>query len=331
MKDINLQAYDPYWTDFLAYYAKASLLEQRNHYRLVLPSGVGDPLMDNVTIYDTVHRRYTGFSNVLRDLHWLRAEEFATDQWDLRTWLFIYGIHRMTGSGASFYPPWAGDDRHGYKNTIIFELARCDGIEAMLDRLFELDQSKVPMFTCLGNQAPPFPKLPADSSCRLMGTDYFCRWWPQLVDDLIGWLNSAACAAIEPATDWILEWNVQRGAKRFKFAMTAFVMDIADWWPTLVDPASRCHYGANGLVAMNAIFSTHNRSKSLSFYHACMNVLCEELHGNPMDIEDALCDAVRYWSGFVPKVGYDHLTPEQRQSASLVDVARFKEFLTCTS
>lgn len=327
MKNEPLQAFDPYFTDFLDYFRKAGLLEQRNHFGLELPDGVGDPLMDNVTIYDTVHRRYAGFSNVLRDLHWGLTWEDYTKGWDLRTWLFIYGVHRMTGSGASFFPKWEEANRHGYKNTVIFELTKCRTIDAMVEWL-RANEGTRPIFTTLGNQCPPFPK-PVEPY-KTAGIYFFCEIWPSMVTDITSWLTLPPEGVlpyhIEELTNHVLWLCGEYGCKRFKFTLTAFVMDLADWWPSLVDPASRCHYGENGLTAMNAIFSTHNRRRSLGFYHACMDALCAELNANPMDVEDALCDAVRYWSNFVPRHGYDHLTAEDVQRTSLVDTQTFLEF-----
>lgn len=313
-----------YLNDFLAYYARAKILEDRNH-RGGKRKTCGDPLQDNVTIYDTVHRRCAGFSNVLRDLH---ADKKI--RWDLKTWLFVYGIHRMTGSGASFFPKSEGERRHGYCNVIAPSFAGAESIGEMVDMVKQRVADKLPMFTSHGNQPPPFPKPQDDYSTG--GVYFFCEVWPSFVEMIAEELELKNGASIVEFTDWMIELNRTNGFKAFKFAYTAFVMDIADWHPEFMDPRSQCHYGANCLVAMNAMFSDHNRTKGKSFYHEAMEQLipaCSKILGEeacPMDVEDACCDAVRYWSRFVPRHGYAHLTPEQTATLSKIPHAEFEAF-----
>lgn len=334
-----------YLEDFLRYYARAKVLEDRNH-RGGKRKTCGDPLQDHVSIYDTVQRRFAGFSNVLRDLHggsgrrddadgqWGREnpERLAnTKKWSLETWLYVYGIHRMTGSGASFFPKSEGPRRHGYCNVVVPELADCVNIRGMVQVIRDRAKAKIPMFSSFGNQPPPFPKPEDDYATG--GVYFFCEVWPQFVEMVHEELQRlTGITTISMFTDWMLELNRCNQLKAFKFAYTAFVMDIADWHPQLMPPSSQCYYGANCLVAMNAMFSENNRTKGGKFYHECMEALipeCSKILGveaQPMDVEDCACDAVRYWSRFVPRHGYAHLEPHQRESTSVVPVEEFLAF-----
>lgn len=315
-----------YFNDFLAYYKRAAALEAQNH-RGAPKRKTGDALQDHVSIYDTVHRRYAGFSNVLRDLK-EPGRYNATARWKLREWLFVYGVHRMTGSGASFFPKSEGERRHGYCNVIAPSLGSCKSIDDMAALIKGWNQ---PMFTSHGNQPPPFPK-PIDGYDQ-GGRYFFCEVWPSFVDIVASELEENPRAqSIADFTDWMLSLNVVNGFKRFKFTYTAFVMDIADWHPKLMDPLSQCHYGANCITAFNAMFSGDNRTKGKNFYHACMAELvphCSKILGEPaapMDIEDVACDAVRYWSRFVPRHGYADLTTQQRETKSAITMSEFEEF-----
>ena len=109
-----------YYSDFLAYYQKAKLVQEYSNLGGNPYIGsCGDDLIENVTIYDTVERQHAGFQNMLQDL-WFgskapkyykwqadhqRRNESYDDQhkfWTRREWLWIFMFHRITGSGASF-------------------------------------------------------------------------------------------------------------------------------------------------------------------------------------------------------------------------------------
>lgn len=310
-----------YFDDFLAYYKRAKILEDRNH-RAGKKKTCGDPLQDNVTIYDTVHRRYAGFSNVLRDLH-----AAPNKKWKLPEWLFVYGIHRMTGSGASFFPKSEGPRRHGYCNVIAPHLATLNTIPQMVEFIRDYEP---PMFTSYGNQPPPFPS--PEEPYRTGGRYYFCEIWPELVMTIVDGLDGSDGPSVASMCDWIFSLHKERGLKQFKFTHTAFVMDIADWHPKLIRPNTQCYYGANCLLAMNAMFSDNNRPKGKQFYHGAMDQLveaCSKILGEeaaPMDVEDCACDAVRYWNRFVPKFGYEHLTDGMRHTLSNISLKQFHDF-----
>ena len=321
-----------YLSDFVDYYRKAAALQRRNHYA-GKALHCGDPLMDHVTIYDTVLRRHAGFSNILEDLHGRVKPTREQKQWGLKEWLYVYGVHRMTGSGASFYPPTAGDKRHGYMNSICPYLIKCATRRQMIDAIEAWDR---PMFTSKGNQPPPFPK--PQGGFTTGGKFYLCTIWPSAVDEIIYQLSTARPKpTIRQATQLITDWNVGQGYKRFTFTMTAFTMDIAEYHPSLISPESQCNYGANALLALDAMFDTTPRRHRPGWYDEVMELLREHLTdtgvswkstgARPMDVEDVLCDVVRYWLQFVPKVGYEHLTAAQRENRSSISKQRFEEFI----
>lgn len=331
---ITITPNDHWIDDFLGYYQRAALLQEMNHGGRRRAS-VGDELQDTVTIYDTVKRRYAGFSNVLRDL-WSEGTEHYKDcsGFELADWLYVYGVHRMTGSGASFFPPSAGDRRHGYCNSCIFEITS-GGVVLMSEKLRARLQRKEATFTSYGNQPPPFPKPPEGFVTG--GQYYLCEIWPKAVEEIAGWVEQGdpdtGRWGVAELTEKILSWNVEHGFKRFKFTLAALAMDLADWHPQHVDPRSECHYGANAVCAMNFLFSDSNRSKGKRFYDDAMRYLLEAIELNklhsypcPMDVEDALCDAVRYWSAFIPQHGYEDAQKTGLKSSSAVPLEDFLSF-----
>ena len=70
----------PYFADFLLYYEKAKKLQNDcNLGGKPFVGHVGDDLMEQITIYDTVERQHAGFQNMLQDL-WFgtKAPKYST-------------------------------------------------------------------------------------------------------------------------------------------------------------------------------------------------------------------------------------------------------------
>jgi len=308
-----------YFDDFLLYYKKAEILEKRNFSILPPDTKCDDPLMDHITIYDTIHRKYAGFSNMLQQVWYgssnpkvhQRVPEFdeLKHKWDRTTWLYVFLVHRLTGSGASF------QHDHGFRNTILPTLARqCSEIDCMTE---VIRKWSVPMYTSIGNQIPAFPK-PKDGYAN-GGKYYLCELTPHMARDLMQWFDSnGGTKGIREVVDWCLDWNTEHGCKRFKFVMTAFVMDIAEYMPDLVDPRSHANYGKNAMESLDLMYSPEaGESRNAAFYDKAMDHLCQTVGGMPYDVEDVLCDSIRYWENYIPK-GYSHLTLDQIQTRTTI-------------
>jgi hypothetical protein len=297
-----------YFKDFLAYYAKAYELQVSN--LVGSRVSVNDPLMDNVTIYDTVNRRYAGFSNMLEDLWYAdKAPKGPKPQyknlqmdWSEIVWFYVFLVHRITGSGASFQKD------HGYRNSILPELAKFDTRRLMMRHILAYDK---PMFTSIGNQIPPFNK-PSLPYYKTGGKEYLCEIAPQVVDKLLGILtNKNKPITIQKGVDLVCKIQKSLGWKQFHFVLTAFIMDLAEYFPKYVDPKSHCYYGKNAKECMDLLFTEKRQ------YDQKMELLCGELEARPYDLEDVCCDYIRYVENYVPR-GYEHLTLEQVTNRSLI-------------
>lgn len=291
--------------DFMSYYHRAKILQDRNTGLLPPSTLCNDPLQDNVTIYNCVNRRYAGFSNVLEDLTYgdesPAQRRYKKYVFPLREWLYLYLFHRMTGSGASF-----GPKDHGYRNSIADKVAEQGTLEKMVDYIKAFEGV---MFTSLGNQIPPFPK-PSGSGYKTGGKLYLCEYAPRLVDDVLEWFQNWQLRGIKEAVDFCLNWHVKNGLKRYHFVLTAFVMDIAEYQPQLVDPDSHCYYGSNCIRGFDLMYVNDEKIKKQFWYEQCMQDLVDLTGNQPYSLEDVVCDAVRYWGNYVPK-GYEHLQPHQ--------------------
>ncbi len=324
-----------FFKDFVNYYEKASHLQQRNIGKY-MGMAINDPLMESISIYDTVNRKYAGFSKVLEDIHGTRTRKDLVKLKDYTQMLsslefhYLHLLHRFTGSGASFQPTYLQDGtrnpkEHGYHNSIIERCANVmvmDGIEGARDVIV---RNTAPMVTSAGNQ-PPSLKNPDPSKYRLaqqyyfdqIAEDFVSRYLIELVNEEY---RTNKPMGIKQAVDFCLAWHKERGFKQWHFVLTAFVMDTAEYYPELVDPTSHCYYGANCIRGFDLMFLKEQSDprKKDQWYESCMSELCKVVQGRPYDVEDVVCDVIRYWVEHIPK-GYDHLTPEQRKNNSTLKV-----------
>lgn len=321
-----------FFNDFVDYYRKAKILQERNlgiHNELT-----GDPLMDSVTIYDTVNRRHAGFSKVLEDIHGVRVRKDLvrlpdySQRLDSLQFHFLHLFHRFTGSGASFQPTFLQDGsrnprEHGYHNNLVGKLARVIADSDVEEARKVIVENVNPMVTSVGNQ-PPSLKNPDPERYRLAQQYYFNEVAEAFVYDYVVFLANSEYEnnkpkGIKEAVDFACAWHKARNFKQWHFVLTAFVMDTAEYYPELVAPDSHCYYGSNCVRAFDLIFDKEKsdpKSKD-EYQELCMTELCKAVNGLPYDVEDVCCDYIRYIKEYVPK-GYEHLTEAQRQNKSIL-------------
>ncbi len=321
-----------FFNDFLVYYKKAECLEYANLGKLSPGFKVNDPIMDNVTIYDTIHRRQAGFSKVLEDIHGKRQRKDLVRLNDYTTMLstsefhYLHLLHRFAGSGASFQPRLLPDGslnpkEHGYCNSIVERVAEVMVMDGIEGARFTIVNNKNPMVTSTGNQ-PPSLKNPEPNKYRLAQQYYFDQIAETFVQQYLNYLlnnehENNKPTGIKDAVDFCLAWHKERGFKQWHFVLTAFVMDTAEYYPELVDPTSHCYYGSNCVKAFDLMFTKEKSDpkNKAQFQELCMTELCKAVKGRPYDVEDVCCDYIRYINEYIPK-GYDHLTEFQRLNNS---------------
>ena len=321
-----------YYLDFLRYYSKAKRVQafcNLGGYPYI--GSCGDDLIENVRIYDTVERQHAGFQNMLQDLwHGSRAPKYYklcehkkkrndsyNEQhkfWSRREWLWIFMFHRITGSGASF------EADHGYRNTVVPELANLRTCKEMAEWVKNNDG--IPMFTSIGNQIPMFPSKHLWESLNKSGFEYKTpgKLWisecmTELVDDTWGFIDNIRSSDerkvnIRELVDFMCEWNRARGMKRFHFQFTATAADLADYYPDLVDQMSHMYYGKNAKESMDMFAEKLGRYKKDLYYDYVMEAAVRDTGGAPRDLEDVMCDYIRYVENYIPdskQKTYEHL------------------------
>lgn len=297
----------PYFVEALAYWDRAYRLQEMNLGRLKR-GPVGDALQEAVPIYDTVRRRYAGFSNVLEQLRYgaeapkyqrnaERGIAYPRFEGSEADWLYLCLVHRVTGSGASF------EHDHGWRNTIVPQLA------AEPRRRWEtlLFKHPGPCFTSIGNQIPPFS--PKTTEARTAGQEYLAVIGPKLVQATLACLrHQPRPRGIKSAVDEVLRIQRHLGCKQFKFVLTAWVMDLAEYLPHLVDPNSDCYHGKNAQEALAVCFEPTALTKQ-DFYDRATRLFADLTGTWPMDVEDAApgCDLIRWLENYVPRNGFQHV------------------------
>ena len=324
-----------YFSDFLDYYKKAEKQQELCNLGTVphAQSGVGDSLMENVELYDVVERKYAGFSQIVNDIFYGWTPDhpyyekmeggYATDQrrwvasrWtgkqlDEEDWIYLFLLHRVTGSAINY-----AKIPSGYHNSLLFHLHHCDNIEEMTEVVRVHDQ---PFYTSVGYQFPAFPK-PAEGYKR--GGDYYlCEFAPDLASQFTNWVRTGKPKKFREMGDWLFDWNVKHGLRKYKFQYAAFIADIADWFPEYVDRESLFYYGSNAVECISYLAKPKTKMKKEDFLDEVMMEIYRETGSVPYNAEDVCCDYIRYVENYIkPGDSYGHLDRDVIwNSSSIID------------
>jgi len=311
-----------YFEDFLEYYKKAEKQQELCNLGTVphAQSGVGDSLMENVELYDVVERKYAGFSQIVNDIFygWTDSHPycekmeagFVTDQrrevatnWtnkelEEEDWFYLLLLHRVTGSAINY-----AKIPSGYHNTLLFHLHECDNIEEMTE---VVKTHNKPFYTSVGYQFPAFPKPP--EGYKRGGDYYLCDFAPCIAREFCNWVRTGKPKKFREMGDWLFDWNVRQGLRKYKFQYAAFIADIADWFPEYVDRESPFYYGTNAIECISYLAKPKTKMPKEAFLDEVMFEIYRETGSLPYNAEDVCCDYIRYVENYIkPGSHYDHL------------------------
>ena len=323
------------------YYPKAGWLQDNVNWGPLDYEGpeankiINDPLLQKIDIYDCKTRNAAGFSNVLQDLRfgsktpkwrWQKEDRRKISasnddiSWSIETWLYVFLCHRITGSGASF------ENDHGYRNNIIQHWSKHRDIKDMAEDLVETKASGKAMFTSIGNQ-PPAPKK------GVSNVDFMTKELPTVINKFTDFLLLKRRGHKE-IVDHLNEHNKKAGHRKFNFQYAAFSMDCSDYFPENADVDSHTYLGNNAVRCMKKLSKGW---KDDDF----MDLLREKTGGKPKDLEDVMCDFVRFGQNYVPRGNgtFDHIPStlanasgwesgwEQRQGTPPIKGVQLDEFM----
>jgi len=289
--------------------------------------------MENIAIYDTVERIHAGFQNMLQDLwfgsnapkyyKWPEHRQQKNCEYDSlqnrfgrEEWLYLFLAHRITGSGASF------ESDHGYRNTILPMLVE-ENVRTLGEMQMHIRGHEGVMYTSIGNQIPAFPK--PRMGYKTGGKVYFGQYSVPLVRavwEFIDSINSTGRKAnIREIVDFMCDWNRANGMKRFHFQYTAVAADLADYYSELVDETSHMYYGKNAQEAMDLFAEKPSKLSKPKYYDEVMEHAKVATGGHPKDLEDVMCDYIRYVENYIPdnkQKTYSHIDRAKIWNNSLI-------------
>jgi len=316
-----------YYDEYLRYFELAKDQQAKCNLGTVpyLESNMNDDLLENVELYDVVERKFAGFSQIINDVFYgwtdkhpyfhkmeqgfhTRERGYIARDWTgkhsdfgLPEWLYIFILHRVTGSGINY-----SKKPSGYHNTILPHLYECNSIKDMVRRL---NHYPYPFYTSVGYQFPAFPKVPAGLNYKKGGDYYLSEFAPHLACDLAEWLEqSNAKRDLREIGDWMLAWNVANGLRQYKFQYAAVVADIADWYPEYCNLESPFYYGTNAVECISYLANNTGKLKQEQFLDKVMEKIYADTGAYPYNAEDVCCDFIRWVENYVkPGADYDHL------------------------
>jgi hypothetical protein len=265
---------------------------------------VNDDLVFHVPIYDMRDRRYAAFSSLLEALRMGSADPKGNGKffvepklWDFE-WTLLFYLFRLCGSGINYTPKLNKDQSpfgtHGFGNFWLVKsiLDMEYGHEKWLDRLKSLDK---PFTDNKGYLLPQF-SYKDQSGGHLKR--FILEESVDLVDHLYSFITKSKREIYE-VVDHGNAYLKSKGFKKQNFVLSAFAMDVAEYYPNLVDQYSRTYAGTNAQRCLKALFKKNKKMGDFDFFNRCMSFLAERYDTTPYSVEDSrACDPVRYFQEY---------------------------------
>lgn len=290
-----------YYDEFLRYFSYAKWQHENCNLGITphMDSPFDDDLMKHVQLYDVVKRKYAGFGQILCDM-WYDKENHPykskltpwreevidsfinRDFWGYREWLYVFFVHRLTGSGINY-----AKNPSGYHNSILLEFGPAFDVDDMQEIIGQAAASKTPMFTSAGYQIAPFPEG---------GVNFMRTWLPAIIDVFMYHLDGRQMTFRE-AMNVLNIYHKNRGWRMFWFQYAAALADIADYFPNRIKAESPFFYGSNAKQCLS--YLTDCQSKSDKALDEVTSWLCSDTGSLPYDVEDVACDFIRWQENYI--------------------------------
>jgi hypothetical protein len=278
---------------FKDYYKKAKMNQERLHQGVKWTEAqINDDLVWNVPIYDVVNRRFAAFSSFPEAIHRKEDDPKANGKYFLGlgdnlsddNFIKMCYLFRLCGSGINYKPKKKEEapfGSHGFGNFWVVDEMRkgrslCeDWIRLIPDNKFcDVKGYLLPMIKGGLNK---FIKTESENLMR----------------HLIEHIKSNEKLGIKEVVDYGNAWLLNGGFKRQNFVLTAFAMDMAEYFPDNVDRDSDVYVGSNARKCLKLILPEMKTD-------AALRHLCDITggHSKPYDMEDVACDFIRYVDNF---------------------------------
>lgn len=266
-----------------------------------LDEDINDDLINKVPIYDVVNRRFAAFSSFTEAVYHKENDPKGNGMYfksntvpkDINFATLCY-LFRLCGSGINYIPakgePWGS---HGFGNFWIVDLIR----KGYYRRDGWIDYLPQKNFCDVKGYMLP---MISGGMYNFIGSKRALR----LVDHVWSEINlhqENDKYEIHEVVNIGNQWLLERGFKRQNFVLCAFAMDLAEYFPDLVDPNSRVLVGSNARKCLKLIFPTRSgMGSNLDTTNEALEELCEITgnHSKKYDMEDVACDFIRYIQNF---------------------------------
>jgi hypothetical protein len=282
-----------------------------------------DDLMKSVDLYDMVNRKMASFSYILMDSFYeeedhpfkhkssekrkeiIKMFSCARKYWTIEEYLFVFFVHRLTGSGINY-----AVKPSGYFNSIILKFGEAKTIDDMVEIL---KNNEGPMFTSRGYQIAAFPKPVGEY--KKGGIYFMSEILPNLIREFAEYTMQGK-KSFRVLMDWLSNYNQSKGCRRFIFQYSAALADLADFYPHLVDLESHFFYGTNAVECLSYLAIKPKGVKKIDHLDNIMEMIQKDTGYIPYDAEDIACDAIRYIENYVNPMGYPNVDLDQIWNSS---------------
>lgn len=276
-------------SEFKQYYNKASMMQGlKFEGKSFSKEDIDCDLIWNVPIYDVVNRKYAAFSSLLEAIvneedpkgnHVFFEKSKGIDNFNFYALSYLF---RLCGSGINYIPKEESPFKtHGFGNFWVVEhLHRGDvNVESWLYSLPEKG------FCDVKGYMLPMIK---GGLANFITNDSL-----DLIIHMYDFTSKGDKIGIKQVVDEGNRYLMDKGFKRQNFVLTAFAMDLAEYFPERVDRNSDVYVGSNARKCLKLILPHMKHNDAL-------RLLCNET-GNkskPYDMEDVACDFIRYIENF---------------------------------
>lgn len=280
---------------------------------------IDDELMTTIPIYDTDKRLYAGFNKILHILRYGNKSEFYPHAlgpfqpddlgeghektWTLPTWLYVFIIHRVTGSGINY-----NKNPSGFYNSPLVRFDDCNTGKEIRNRLKLMVAQNAKMFTSNGYQIQPFKRTMGQYA--LGGHEYLLEHAHVLAVKLAKYIEAQKRSFMD-IISFANRFNQRIGLNRFTFAYAALAADIADFFPQNVKLDSYFPAGTKAYACLQWQFKQIRKCSKDAFVEEAIDWLADKTGLLPYDVEDCgACDVMRYLENYVAHSrgnDYDHI------------------------
>lgn len=280
---------------FIDYYGKAKKMQELKFQGIKWnKEDVNDDLVWNIPIYDVINRRFAAFSSFPEAIRYKdkdpkgNGSRFIKNKVNDYDFMYMCYLFRLCGSGINYKKD------HGFGNFWVVKQVE-SGLYDKEKWLYNLPEKG---FCDVKGYLLPMIK----KGLR----NFILEDSLNLFNDIINEVQQGNYSIID-VVNLGNHWLRSRGFKRQNFVLTAFAMDLAEYFPNLVDPNSNVLVGSNAKKCLKLIFpNIKGVGSNLITTNNCLQQLCD-LTGNfskKYDMEDVSCDFIRYINNFQSK---DHI------------------------